>query len=98
MARFQPRPGAAWPPRDAAAMSRANALLLPTGWQTIGPFSPRSFFREGDNDLTRLSVEATPTARGEPIWLTGRVLEEGGRPCVNAVLEAWQADAGGRFR
>ena len=79
-------------------MSRSNAPLPPTGWQTIGPFFPRTFFREGDNDLTRLSADAPPTKRGEPIWLTGRVLEEGGRPCVNAVLEAWQADAGGRFR
>jgi len=79
-------------------VSRGNAPLPPTGWQTIGPFFPRTFFREGDNDLTRRSAEAPPTTRGEPIWLTGRVLEEAGRPCVNAVLEAWQADAEGRFR
>jgi protocatechuate 3,4-dioxygenase alpha subunit len=77
---------------------RPNAPLVPTGWQTIGPFFPRTFFREGDNDLTRLSAEAPPTARGERIRILGRVLEEGGRPCVNAVLEAWQADAAGRFR
>lgn len=79
-------------------MSRSNAPLPPTGWHTIGPFFPRTFFREGDNDLTRVSAEAPPTTRGESIWLIGRVLEEGGRPCVNAVLEAWQADAQGRFR
>jgi protocatechuate 3,4-dioxygenase alpha subunit len=79
-------------------MSRPNAPLPPTAWHTIGPFFPRSFFREGDNDLTRLSADAAPTARGEHIWLRGRVCEEGGAPCVNAVLEAWQADAGGRFR
>ncbi|MCS6931906.1 MAG: protocatechuate 3,4-dioxygenase subunit alpha [Acetobacteraceae bacterium] len=79
-------------------MIRPNAPLPPTAWHTIGPFFPRTFFREGDNDLTRLSAEAAPTARGEHILLRGRVLEEGGRPCVNAVLEAWQADAAGRFR
>lgn len=78
--------------------ARPNAPLVPTGWQTIGPFFPRTFFREGDNDLRRLTVEAPPTTRGEPIRLLGRVLEEGGRPCVNAILEAWQADAEGRFR
>lgn len=65
--------------------------LVPTPWHTIGPFFPQSFFRDGDNDL------AQDTARGERIVLRGRVLEEGGRPCVNAVLEAWQADAAGRF-
>jgi protocatechuate 3,4-dioxygenase beta subunit len=29
--------------------------------------------------------------------IRGRVLEQGGQPCVNAVLEAWQADAAGSF-
>jgi protocatechuate 3,4-dioxygenase alpha subunit len=65
--------------------------MIPTPWHTIGPFFPRTFFREGDNDLTN------GTARGVPLLLHGRVLEEGSRPCVNAVIEAWQADAAGRF-
>ena len=79
-------------------MSRPNAPLVPTAWATIGPFFPPTFFRDGDNDLTRLAADAPQTARGTPLWLTGRVLQEGGAPCVNAVLEAWQADAAGRFR
>jgi protocatechuate 3,4-dioxygenase alpha subunit len=66
-------------------------MTVPTPWHTIGPFFPRTFFRDGDNDLRR------GAARGAPVILRGRVLEEGGRPCVNAVLEAWQADAEGRF-
>lgn len=78
--------------------NRSNSPPPPTGWHTIGPFFPPTFFREGDDDLTRLSAEAAPTTRGEPILLRGRVLEEGGGACVNAVLEAWQADAAGRFR
>jgi protocatechuate 3,4-dioxygenase alpha subunit len=82
----------------AARTLRPNAPLVPTGWQTIGPFFPRTFFREGDNDLRRRDAAAAPTSRGEPIRIIGQVLEEGGRPCVNAVLEAWQADAAGRFR
>ena len=61
--------------------------MVPTPWHTIGPLLPRAFFQEGDNDLTR------GTARSPRIILRGRVLEEGGRPCVKAVLEAWQADA-----
>jgi protocatechuate 3,4-dioxygenase alpha subunit len=77
---------------------RPNAPLVPTAWATIGPFFPQTFFREGDNDLTRMASDAPATALGQPIWLVGRVLQEGGGACVNAVLEAWQADAGGRFR
>jgi protocatechuate 3,4-dioxygenase alpha subunit len=73
-------------------------LLPPTSAHTIGPFFPQTFFRAGDNDLTRMTAEAPPTARGEPILLRGRLTREGGLPCVNAILEAWQADAAGRFR
>ncbi|MDB5373676.1 MAG: pcaG [Belnapia sp.] len=72
--------------------------LPPTSQHTIGPFFPRGFFRPGDNDLRRIATEAPPSTAGETIRLHGRVLRENGQPCVNAVLEAWQADAAGRFR
>ncbi|WP_043829439.1 protocatechuate 3,4-dioxygenase subunit alpha [Muricoccus aerilatus] len=71
--------------------------LLPSSQHTIGPFFPRTFFNEGDNDLTRVNTEAPPSTRGETILLHGQVTREGGVPCLNAILEAWQADAGGRF-
>jgi protocatechuate 3,4-dioxygenase alpha subunit len=74
-----------------------NAPLPPTSQHTIGPFFPRTFFRKGDNDLTRAGPEAAPTRRGEAMLLRGRVIHEGGFPCVNMIVEAWQADAGGRF-
>jgi protocatechuate 3,4-dioxygenase alpha subunit len=75
----------------------ANTPLPPTSQQTIGPFFPRTFFREGDNDLTRIAPDAEPTTRGETILLRGRVTREDGFPCLNTILEAWQADSGGRF-
>jgi protocatechuate 3,4-dioxygenase alpha subunit len=74
-----------------------NAPLPPTSQQTIGPFFPRTFFRDGDNDLTRVAPDAAPTRHGEAILLHGRVTREGGFPCLNTILEAWQADAAGRF-
>ncbi|WP_376087442.1 protocatechuate 3,4-dioxygenase subunit alpha [Roseomonas sp. CCTCC AB2023176] len=95
-----PTPDAASPsgaPRTGAAPARPNASILPTAQQTIGPFFPATFFRDGDNDLTRLTPDAPPTTRGTRIVLHGIVTREGGAPCVNAILEAWQADAGGRF-
>jgi protocatechuate 3,4-dioxygenase alpha subunit len=79
-------------------MSGAPTMRLPTSAQTIGPFFPQTFFRGGDNDLTRATTAAAPTARGERILLRGTVTREGGVPCVNAIVEAWQADAAGRFR
>lgn len=71
--------------------------MLPTSQQTIGPFFPRGFIGPADHDLTRVAADAAPTTRGEAVLLHGVVTREGGVPCVNAILELWQADAGGRF-
>ena len=71
---------------------------FPLSQHTIGPFFPADFFQPGDNDLTRLSADAAPTARGTPFVLTGKVRKEGGVPVANAILELWQADADGHFR
>jgi len=50
---------------------------------------------ELDNDLTR-QHEGEPL--GERITVTGRLLEEDGRPVRNALIEIWQANAAGRYR
>lgn len=83
--------------RAATNPARPNAPVAPTAQQTIGPFFPATFFRDGDNDLTRVTPDAAPTARGEPVVLHGRVTREDAVPCLNMILEAWQADAAGRF-
>jgi protocatechuate 3,4-dioxygenase beta subunit len=50
---------------------------------------------ELDNDLTR---QHGGEPQGERILVIGRVLEEAGRPVRNALIEVWQANAGGRYR
>jgi protocatechuate 3,4-dioxygenase beta subunit len=50
---------------------------------------------ELDNDLTR---QHGGEPQGERILVSGRVLEEDGRPVRNALIEVWQANAGGRYR
>jgi protocatechuate 3,4-dioxygenase alpha subunit len=67
--------------------------LVPSAEMTLGPFFPREF-GEGANDLTLLEGKRVP---GEPIEITGRVVELDGRPLDNVILEIWQADAAGRF-
>ncbi len=37
-------------------------------------------------------------AAGTPITVSGRVLDGGGQPVADALLELWQADAGGVYR
>jgi len=49
-----------------------------------------------DADLTRNSaVNGEPL--GERIIVTGRVLDEAGRPVPNTLIEIWQANAAGRY-
>jgi protocatechuate 3,4-dioxygenase alpha subunit len=68
--------------------------LVPTGEMTLGPFFPREF-AQGANDLTAFEGRR---ASGEPIEITGRVVQADGSPLDNVVLEIWQADANGIYR
>jgi len=68
---------------------------LPTSpYCTIGPFFPGEFVA-GCEDLTSFQGRV---ARGQHIVLSGRVLEEGNRPILNAIVEIWQPDSNGVFR
>ena len=66
--------------------------------QTIGPFfhfslTPTDYnFRGiiGDNLVT-------PDVVGEPIRIAGRLLDGGGDPVRDAMIEIWQADGAGRY-
>jgi len=61
--------------------------------QHIAP-SPRILL-PNDMDLTAHG-EAEPL--GEKIVVTGRVLDEDGKPVRNSLLEVWQCNAAGRYR
>jgi protocatechuate 3,4-dioxygenase beta subunit len=56
----------------------------------------------GHGDLGQLDSDLTRQHDGEPqgerISVTGRLLEEDGRPVRNALIEIWQANAAGRYR
>jgi protocatechuate 3,4-dioxygenase, beta subunit len=49
-----------------------------------------------DNDLTRQSPGGEPI--GERITVSGRVLDEDGRPLPHVLVEVWQANSTGRYR
>lgn len=55
----------------------------------------------GPTDVTELDADLTRQHRGEPlgerITVTGRVLDSGGRPVRNQLVEIWQANASGRY-
>lgn len=49
-----------------------------------------------DNDLTRNAAK-NGAPLGERIIVTGRVMDEDGRPVRNTLVEIWQANAAGRY-
>jgi protocatechuate 3,4-dioxygenase beta subunit len=70
-------------------------LQLPKGTLDIpGPLVPAGFVQGGDNDLTNRGSSAP---LGEKMILTGRLLDEAGRPVRRSLVEIWQANSSGRY-
>lgn len=66
--------------------------------QTVGPWfayglTPEAYGREG----LATGVIAGPEIAGQRMTLSGRVLDASGHPLPDAMLEIWQANAGGRY-
>ena len=83
----------------------ASALLVPgvfaeelvrTPAQTEGPFYPNKLPLDTDNDLLIINDSITP-AVGEITHLSGRILDAGGSPVRNALIEIWQVDHTGAY-
>jgi protocatechuate 3,4-dioxygenase, beta subunit len=62
--------------------------------EITGPRFGAELASAGDADLTHF---AGGEALGERIIVTGRVLDEDGRPVSNALVEIWQANSAGRY-
>ena len=101
---FPPRnravhPPAAHPPyRTTSLRAPARPLLpmAPSPSETTGPvFGPEV---ETSDDLTTNFARPGRSAIGPRIVVHGRVADEAGRPVAGALLEVWQANAGGRYR
>ena len=97
----RPAPGA-HPPSDSPGY-RSTTLRHPkqplvvipqTISELTGPVYPYGHLGPLDNDLTRQHPEAPI---GERIIVAGRVLDDGGRPVPNTLVEIWQANATGRY-
>ena len=64
--------------------------------ELTGPVYGHNALAPLDNDLTKNGAK-NGEALGERIVVTGRVLDELGRPQPNALIEIWQANAAGRY-
>ena len=75
----------------------AKDRLLATPRQTEGPFYPREWQGDVDNDLVVVTGEAAQ-ALGPVVHVEGRVLAMSGEPIAGATVEIWQCDANGIYR
>ncbi|HKW18713.1 MAG TPA: protocatechuate 3,4-dioxygenase subunit beta [Terriglobales bacterium] len=70
-------------------------IVLPhTLSEITGPVYGHEDIGETDNDLTR-QHEGEPL--GERIIVSGRVLDDNGKPLRHTLIEVWQANAAGRY-
>lgn len=101
--RFPPLDPATQPPR-AVIGYRKSVLRAPArpGWprvasseETTGPTLDVGSVAPAEHDLSVSAAGAR--AMGQLIVVSGRILDESGRPVRGALLECWQANAAGKY-
>ncbi len=80
-----------------AGRALAAPDLVTTPQQTEGPFYPKDWAGDIDNDLVRVHGEAAQ-ALGKVTHVMGRVLDTSGASIAGARVEIWQCDASGVYR
>lgn len=74
--------------------SKPLILLPQTLSEVTGPVFGHDIVQPTDSDLTK---QHPGEPLGERIVVSGRVMDEDGRPVRHALLEIWQANAAGRY-
>ncbi|MFI0844891.1 protocatechuate 3,4-dioxygenase subunit beta [Mesorhizobium sp. IMUNJ 23232] len=103
---FYPR-DRTWHPPALAPGYKSSVLRSPqrallsfdnTLSEIAGPVFGHDMLGEFDNDLIHNFARPGESAIGERIIVHGRVVDERGKGVAGALLEFWQANAGGRYR
>ena len=91
------QPPSLYPPYIATRLRapRKPLIVLPhTLSEMTGPVFGHELIGETDNDRTRQHAAAP---LGERISVSGRVLDDSGRPVASTLIEIWQTNAAGRY-
>lgn len=80
------------------APRKALLSLDTTPSELTGPVFGHDILGPRDNDLIHNYARSGHSAIGPRIIVHGRVLDERGAPVRGALVEVWQANAGGRYR
>ena len=86
--------------RTSVTRSPSQALISfpQTLSEQTGPVFGHEILGELDNDLIHNFAAPGESAIGQRLIVHGRVLDQNGRGVPGALLEFWQANAGGRYR
>lgn len=89
-------------PDYRSTIFRAPKHKLVATHQTLadvtGPVFGHDMLGELDNDLILNFAQTGESAIGERIIVHGHLQDTAGKPVPNALIEVWQANAGGRYR
>jgi len=78
---------------------KQELIALPQSLADLtGPAFGQMPLGEHDDDLIVNFARHGETAHGERIMVHGHILDEAARPIPQALIEVWQANAGGRYR
>ena len=77
---------------------KARIGLEGTITENTGPVFGHNMLGEFDNNLIINYAQPGESAQGERIMVHGYLLDEEARPVRGALIEFWQANAGGRYR
>ncbi len=94
-------PAPYYPPYKTSVKRSPQAALLsfPTTLsEETGPVFGHGMLGPKDNDLVHNFAVDGQSAIGPRIVVHGRVMDQAGRPVRGALVEVWQANAGGRYR
>ncbi|MEM9585584.1 MAG: protocatechuate 3,4-dioxygenase subunit beta [Pseudomonadota bacterium] len=80
------------------APEHARISMPSTPSEEAGPVFGHDMLGPLDNDLIRNFAAPGEMALGPRLIVHGRVLDEAGRGVPGALVEVWQANAGGRYR
>jgi protocatechuate 3,4-dioxygenase beta subunit len=69
----------------------------PTPKEIEGPFYPLLAQKDKDFDLTKVK-DQMGIAKGQAVFIEGRVLDTNDNPIENATVDLWQANAAGKYR
>jgi len=78
------------------SISNSQAKTSPTPSQIEGPYYPIKEQKDKDFDLTIIKGN-TERAKGDIIWITGKILDTDGNTIEDATVELWQANQNGRY-